>query len=286
MRRILTILIVAVAAFAGLYSFYWFYISGQIEDQTQTWIAERRAEGYQVEFGRIAVTGFPAAFNARITDFTIGAPGGDWRASAPAIGAHPASVFDLQVWEAMPEGSLSAEIEADDGRIGLTLSGAKLLMQARNGNVVRTEAYADAVTLEPGQSIALTDALGDRIEDVTIFLTAEDPQSGDITIESAALSWGALDIAASGKLGADDAGYLSGALQMALSDSDQFITALTDAGILDDRGGQFARLAMTIAPRNEDGDVIVPLSFNSGKTYIGPAPVGDAPRIQAPDTNS
>ena len=84
-RRILTILVIAAAAFAALYVFYWIYVSGQIKEQTLAWAEDRRAEGYAIELGRVDVNGFPAAFEVQVTDFAIGAPNNDWSAATRAL---------------------------------------------------------------------------------------------------------------------------------------------------------------------------------------------------------
>jgi len=285
-RRILTILVIAAAAFAALYVFYWIYVSGQIKEQTLAWAEERRAEGYAIEMGRVDVNGFPAAFDVQVTDFAIGAPNNDWSAATRALHARPASVFDLEVWDAQPESEVRAVIGSDEGPLELSLEGARLLLQSVDGEVVRTEAYLDSAELTSDQSYPVIDALGRRIEDVEIFLSAEDLDAGEVIIDSAQMSWGALDVSAAGVLGVDPAGFLAGTGQLGLSDPERFLDALQQAGILDNRARQFAQIAVAIAPRNEEDRVVLPVSFNGGKAYIGPAPVGAAPRIHAPETNS
>lgn len=63
MRRLPTLLavvsVLVIVAVLGGYGAYWFVLAGQIEQGIQRWEAERRAEGWTVDHGPIARSGFP-----------------------------------------------------------------------------------------------------------------------------------------------------------------------------------------------------------------------------------
>jgi len=285
-RRIVIIAAaVAAAFFLAAYVAYWFIVAGEIRASAGAWMEDRRADGYAVESGPVAVGGFPAAFRVSIEEFAIGAPNGDWRAATARIEAAPASVFSLEVWDAAPAGEVLAVIATASGPVELTLEGARLLTRTRGGALRRAEAYLDAATLAAPEPLLMTEVFGDRLEDVSLVLT-QAPDADAVTIESAFLRWGEAEFGAQGALGVDETGHLAGMLNLGLSQPERFLEALGEAGVMGEAEMRFARAGLAIAPRNEDGHVVLPFAFQNGTAYVGPAPIGDAPLVHAPESNS
>ena len=78
-RRRLTIIALAVAT-AVLYGALWLFAASILDEEVEAWAAERRAEGWQVEFGTRHMAGFPFRLIQRITAPSLaGAIGGTMR---------------------------------------------------------------------------------------------------------------------------------------------------------------------------------------------------------------
>lgn len=83
------VLIGVLVAGAGAYSAYWFQVAGAIEPGIAAWADERRAEGFEVAYGGVSVSGFPFRLVVTVHQPSIGRPHPTraWRWRAPALAA-------------------------------------------------------------------------------------------------------------------------------------------------------------------------------------------------------
>ncbi len=73
---------------AALYAGYWYYIAGQVQDGIAEWADMRRAEGVDVSYGRLAISGFPFRLVAKITNPTI-AQSWSWKGPRLVLSVRP-----------------------------------------------------------------------------------------------------------------------------------------------------------------------------------------------------
>ncbi len=78
MRSLLALVIVGALAWSG----YWVIGARAQDSAVETWLEERRAEGWQVEYSDLAVRGFPNRFDLTISDLLLTDPdtGLSWEA--------------------------------------------------------------------------------------------------------------------------------------------------------------------------------------------------------------
>lgn len=90
-RHPIFVLTVALAAIVLSYGAAWLFAAGIMGDEVDSWIAERRAEGWTVDHGPIAAEGFPLALRLNIDSLRMehGEGGRYWRAPAVTISFRP-----------------------------------------------------------------------------------------------------------------------------------------------------------------------------------------------------
>ncbi len=78
MRKLITLIVVAALAWSG----YWYLGMQGHKAAVSTWLEDRRAEGWQVEYSDHAVRGFPNRFDTTLTDLRLTDPetGISWQA--------------------------------------------------------------------------------------------------------------------------------------------------------------------------------------------------------------
>lgn len=83
------VLIFALLAGIGGYSAYWFQVAGAIPPAIAEWAEQRRAEGYEVDYGDLGVEGFPFRLIIRAREIAIGRPAGPspWRWHGQSVAA-------------------------------------------------------------------------------------------------------------------------------------------------------------------------------------------------------
>lgn len=94
-------LAVLLTVLAGGYGGFWLLAANTAEDALLRWAEARRAEGYQVYWGDMGTTGFPAAMRLTVTDPQVRFPeaegGGGWAAPVVHVTAHPWSPRTLKI---------------------------------------------------------------------------------------------------------------------------------------------------------------------------------------------
>lgn len=97
-----------------LYSAYWIYAKGRIEDEVTLWIQDQENAGYMLDHERLRVTGFPYRFKIEATSPHIRAPQSDggWSARLEGLSAH-ALPYDFTHWIVEFEGPMLFEADSD-----------------------------------------------------------------------------------------------------------------------------------------------------------------------------
>ncbi len=74
---------VLVLAGCGAYTAYWFHVAGQLRKGVEDFAAQRRADGWRLEFGRAALFGFPRAVGLDLGAVSLATPSGiQWSSEA------------------------------------------------------------------------------------------------------------------------------------------------------------------------------------------------------------
>ena len=140
-------------------------------------------------------------------------------------------------------------------------------------------------------------ALSDTIDDVAFGVTVKGAvpdgplaqaiaawrdAGGTIELDSLRLKWGGLGANATGTIALDQDLQPIGAFAGGIEGFNTILTALVEAGRLGTEEAALAQIALsTLAKPGADGKPQIMTSFTiqNGKMYLGPAKLGDAPRI-------
>jgi hypothetical protein len=134
-----------------LYSAYWFYAKGQIEDQLERWVAQQEAAGYTVNQAALSVGGFPYRFKVEIDAPTLQAPAADggWTMSIANVSAH-ALPYDFSHWIVELSGPMDLADANDTHSLQITADRALIsLVSNGSGETIRIGGEFDAMTLTP-----------------------------------------------------------------------------------------------------------------------------------------
>lgn len=286
MGRIVKLLVGVAILAVILYCAYWFVMASRMKAEVQAWFDDRAGEGYAVEMTALDVGGFPGPFEVTAEDFAMGAPNGDWTMRAAALEAATATPFTISDWRVEPEGDFILEFAGDESPVTVTGVNARMRVLETPDDAWRASAAADEINIDSGAPMIVTDIFGTQIRAAQLLVSTDADEADSVNIETARMIWGAADLDATGELGANDQGYLTGELELALADPQAFLARLVEAGVLSQSEAAIATAFLAIAPKNDDGATIIPVSFRDQRTFIGPVPAGDAPRLHAPETNS
>ena len=189
----------------------------------------------------------------------------DWTAGAAAI--------DLAVGERSPEGgpdnSYDFSLEAED----VTLPKPLLDELDPTGRLApRLE------RIEIRGHAALDHTL-DRD-----FVEAGELSAKTVVLRRGIFRWGDMALHARGRVDADDEGLAEGKVELSLENWRRMVELAEEAGTI---GAELARgiegaLGLASLFGSRDGVLDVTLSFEDGRLWLGPVPIGDAPRISLP----
>ncbi|MHA6288919.1 DUF2125 domain-containing protein [Maricaulis sp. CAU 1757] len=130
----------AIVFVLALYSAYWVYVSGRIEASANDWISSQRSAGYEIDHGRLRVSGYPYRFQLDVSDAAITAPAteGGWTARLARLRAN-AMPYDLKHWLVSLQGPLDLDNYLENGsRLRLEASDARFsLVQNSFGETER-----------------------------------------------------------------------------------------------------------------------------------------------------
>lgn len=105
------------------------------------------------------------------------------------------------------------------------------------------------------------------------------PRIVAMDVSTLSLAWGPLSLDLAGSLTVDPDGTPSGGVTVTATNWAMLIQGLTNIGILDQ---QRARLVLQVANSMAAGSdtLEIPITLRSGQMYIGPIPIGPAPRFR------
>ncbi len=172
-RSIAAVVVLALAAAVG----GWHVFAQRLEDGIHAWVAQRRAEGYEVAYTDLSMSGFPLGWTAEIVAPRLSAPPGEpqWRWTGPDLRldlspVHPERArFDFRGrhrLELPPGAALLATAAEARADIGLDGNGRVDRIDAR---LARLELGLDGRALRLSVEIAELDASRVYVE------TADDP---------------------------------------------------------------------------------------------------------------
>lgn len=190
-----------------------------------------------------------------------------------------------------------AGLAVTDGRDALTVAALRAAVRrAEGGGASGGAAYdvalgAEGIGVPEGLRAALSPDLPAEAGAVTLDATvtldrpldrrlAGPPAVVGVALRDAALRWGDLRVAASGRLAADPAGLAEGALELRLADPDAAVAALGE--LVPPGQAAFAARFLAGLPEAEGGGVAVPLGVRGGVVSFGPVPLVALPPLSRP----
>ena len=134
-----------------LYSAYWVYAKGRIEDEVTLWIMDQESAGYTLEQERLRVTGFPYRFKIEAVAPQMRAPieDGGWSARLEGISAH-ALPYDFSHWIIEFEGPVLFQADSDASEtLQLEAGRARISLNSNSsGETTRIGAEIEQLSLE------------------------------------------------------------------------------------------------------------------------------------------
>ncbi len=309
--------LIGFAVLVGLYTAYWFFAIGKIEQGLDEWIAQQRAEGIEIDYAAREFGGFPYRFMV-----TFDAPSYrnwqvDWRGEELELFMQPwnyrhaiarmpgrnevvSREFDGTVlldeksaasfrWdgEGLTDIGLTLNLaEFVSGEADVSVRGLKTNYAAR-GDVVRLGVDWDGVTVSPelieGGRLAF---LGPEMQQsrLRVQFTGLANNGGQegvarrVDLAQLRLNWGPLKFGAKGDVDITPAGYLDGPVQIRLDDAEALSAAMKEAGRLPP---QSALIVQAIGAASEDGQFLS-LQISDGALTILGIPLLTLPPVVPP----
>ena len=161
--------------------------------------------------------------------------------------------------------------DAEDGRvqnIGLTLD--DVAFPSSLADQLGVAGVVDGATLDA------TVTLAEPIDRDTF--EGEPIDIRQIDISRLDIDWGEVGLDASGSLSVAADGVPTGEIQAAITNWSEAVDIAVAAGLLAPIQAEQVRLGLRFVA-GEGDRIELPLSFRDGKVYLGPIPLGDAPRL-------
>ncbi|WP_421857000.1 DUF2125 domain-containing protein [Oceanicaulis sp.] len=119
-----------------VHAIYWVMMSGQIRQSAQTWIDDRIAAGYAIDYSTMTVRGYPFRFTLHLSDYEISAPAdaGGWRIAVDN-GTASAQFYNLNHWIVglNERVVLGTTVEGEPAQYELRSEQARFSLITRNG---------------------------------------------------------------------------------------------------------------------------------------------------------
>ena len=303
-------LVAAVLLAAAGYGLYWNMLAGRFLDGIEGWTEARRAEGYQVDYGEIAVAGFPLWLRAVIAEPVVSKSGAKmswhWRGPALTISARPWRLTDTKAQA--PGRHLVTVGTAGKTRILDVNAGAlNVLLKWAVMSALPLEVRVEAKEVTYRSSPVA--GLGRRTEDLSLY--AEVKGAPPVSYSSAAMSrWrddggtveirslnvrhGPLEMAGAGTIALDGDLQPLAAFSIDVRGFLEAVDGLESAGMIEPKGAEFVKAVLAVlasgqgrwageAEGEAEGKKIkVPLSIQDGYFYVGPVAVGRVPLLHWP----
>jgi hypothetical protein len=105
------------------------------------------------------------------------------------------------------------------------------------------------------------------------------PQIAQIDLDNLRIEWGTLQVTATGSVVADADGFAQGDAVLRLENWRVALDVAQGTGILSAKDRKLWEQAAQFLARNSDS-LELPLRFQNGRSFVGPLPVGFAPRLR------
>ena len=314
MKRYSIPALIAVIVICAIgWSVYW-VIGGRImHERVERWLDFPADSGWSVAYDGVALAGYPNRFDSTVTGFEL-----RHKDSEAAWRINPLRLFALSyqpqkfiaVWPAeqtiiLPRGGL-VDVFTDDMRASMSFGVDALPYEA-------VMSIKGALLATPMGAVPIEDALlamravdsgdgegsgADYDVDMRVdglYLPVQDEPSridghirarvvmdeARVDIMSSDVRMQGVVLQATGSLGADTDGYLIGDLSVAVQNYTELPALLAVYGVI--KPTMAAAVGKTLsfisALALDKSRVSVPLRFDGGKMYLGPLPIGEAPRL-------
>ena len=314
MKRYSIPALIAVIVICAIgWSVYW-VIGGRIMDErVERWLDFPADSNWSVAYDSVALAGYPNRFDTTVTGFEL-----RHKDSEAAWRINPLRLFALSyqpqkfiaVWPAeqtiiLPRGGL-VDVFTDDMRASMSFGTDALPYEA-------VMSIKGALLATPMGAVPIEDVLlamrvvdsgdgegsgADYDVDMRVdglYLPVQDEPSridghirarvvmdeARVDIMSSNVRVQGVVLQATGSLGADADGYLIGDLSVAVQNYTELPALLAVYGVI--KPTMAARVGKTLsfisALALDKSRVSVPLRFDGGKMYLGPLPIGEAPRV-------
>lgn len=303
------IAVAALALIAAVYAGYWNYLAGQVRAGIEQWAADRRAEGYGVEYGPVAVFGFPFLFEAVIVDPVLTAPGEhgfrSWQGPVMIMQARPWALSKVRVLAfgrhrvtAMTGGkpkTIDIEFGSLIAALDFNPSGASFAATLDASDIVYPHAPVTGLgrtTKRLSVSVVVKGNLPVSRNVETMARWRDN--GGTIDVSRLDIRHGPLDITGDGTGALDADMQPIGAFTLRVRGFNEAIDRLKAAGIIKAHAAGLMKavlgqLARGQKSETETGDrkgavamLKVPLSLQDRKVYIGPVTVAEVPAVRWP----
>ena len=310
MKRYSIPALIAVIVICAIgWSVYW-VIGGRIMDErVERWLDFPADSNWSVAYDSVALAGYPNRFDTTVTGFEL-----RHKDSEAAWRINPLRLFALSyqpqkfiaVWPAeqtvtLPRGGV-VDVFTDDMRASMSFADSALPYEA-------VMSIKGALLATPMGAVPIEDVLlamravdsGDGADyDVDmrvdgLYLPVQDEPSridghirarvvmdeARVDIMSSNVRLEGVVLQATGSLQTDADGYLIGDLSVAVQNYTELPALLAVYGVI--KPTMAARVGKTLsfisALALDKSRVSVPLRFDGGKMYLGPLPIGEAPRL-------
>ncbi|MCV3270628.1 DUF2125 domain-containing protein [Roseobacter sinensis] len=116
---------------------WWLWAAAAAERAVERWVADRRAEGWQAEYARLDLGGFPLRFDAEVLLPALADPQTGVALTASALSVSAPAWWPGDVTVLLPEDAIT--LASPEGRATLLMQGARADMQLRPGAALELE---------------------------------------------------------------------------------------------------------------------------------------------------
>jgi hypothetical protein len=285
-----------VAVLAAAYGGYWSFLAGQVQDGIDRWAAERRAEGYGVEYAAVKVFGFPFRLEAVIVDPVLTAPGEhglrSWHGPIMIMQARPWALSKVRVLAfgrhrvTVMTGDKRKTLDIEFGSLIAALnfnpSGASFAVTLEASDI----AYPSAPVTGLGRmtkrlilSVAVKGDLPARRNAETMARWRD--SGGTLDVQSLDIRHGPLKVSGDGTLALDGDMQPIGSFALRVEGFIEALDRLSEAGVIKPRQAALASVVLGALARDAgsggDARIKVPLSIQERQVFVGPVPLARMP---------
>lgn len=327
-------LVSGLGVLAALAALGWFVVAWTTQRVVASWLDDRAAEGWLVNYSDLSVGGFPTGFETTLTDLDLADPDTGWVWSVPRLDltqrafrpdhvradwpttqslaspeerltilsdglrseldVQPAMRFALDAWQTTME---NVEVTSSEGWT-MRLPEGRLDGRRVTGETAIYDVTFSADGLVPPAPLVdrldpagvLPETIGtlryearmafDRPWDIR---AVEDrrPQITRVELGEMTASWGAMLFRAAGEVDVDGDGVPTGEIAVRAENWREMVELAVNGGALPAQlqGSVEGVLGMVAGLSGQPEDIDATLGFRNGRAFLGPLPLGQAPRL-------